>query len=55
MIHTIIDLNDIFADTNEPALTTEHTKNGYVEYITVNGNKRLHRLFSTIPKDYLSL
>lgn len=55
MIHTIIDLNDVFADRDEYDLSTELTDIGYKEYITINGEKHLHRLFSTRPQDFLKL
>lgn len=55
MIHTIIDLNEVFANSEEPEIFTEPTNGGYAEYITVNGKKRLRRLFSTRPQDYLGI
>ncbi len=55
MMHTIIDLNEVFADGSELGLTTVLTSSGYSEYVTVNGKKRLHRLFSTRPHDYLNI
>ncbi len=55
MMHTIISLNDIFASVDDPYIITELSDSGYNEYVTVNGQKRLRRCFSTDPQDYLRL
>lgn len=55
MMHTIIPLSDVFADSEKLSISTELTQGGYTEYVTVNGRKQLHRLFSTRPQDYLDI
>ncbi len=55
MIHTIIDLSEVLFDNTTADISFERTKNGYCEYITVNGQKKLHRMFSTSQRDYLSV
>lgn len=53
MIHTIVNLEEVFAEPEAPKIVTEKTDCGYAEYITVNGKRRIHRLISTKPADYL--
>lgn len=53
MIHSIVSLCDIFADTITYKTETCRVGCGFAEYITVNGKKQLRRLISTNPADYL--
>ncbi len=53
MIYTIISLADVFADDAPCEVITRRVKNGYAEYITVNGREQLRRLISTVPSDYI--
>ena len=55
MIHTIINLADVFADTTAERIVVERYRSGKAEYIRFNGQKRLHRLYSTDPADYLNI
>ncbi len=55
MIHTIINLAEVFAEDAFPEIETTKTNGGYAQYITVNGERRLHRLISTTPSDYLNI
>ncbi len=55
MMHTIISLSDIFADDTSLSLSAQYQNGIYREYLTLNGQKQLHRLFSTNPRDYLDI
>ncbi len=55
MIYTIVSLADVFADNAPCDVVTRRVRNGYAEYITVNGRKQLRRLISTVPSDYLDI
>lgn len=55
MIYTIVSLADVFADNTPCEIVTRRTKNGYAEYITINGREQLRRLISTVPSDYLDV
>ncbi len=54
MIYTVVDLADVFAEAPVP-VTIKRTRNGYAEYITLNGVEQMRRLISTQPSDYLNL
>ncbi len=54
MIHTIVSLNDVFAESTPKLILQRHT-NGYTEYIDNNGQRMLCRYFSTKPSDYLKM
>lgn len=54
MIYTVVSLYDVFReDASQPIF--ESYKNGVAEYTEYNGEKRLKRLFSTAPADYLNI
>ena len=59
MIHTIIDLGDIFSGdpiqsvTGYPDIITERAGNGFAEYSVTDGKRTMRRLISTNPRDYL--
>ncbi len=53
MIHSIVSLNDIFADNRSYQTVTEQVSCGYAEYSVINGKKQLVRLISTDPAQYL--
>lgn len=55
MIYTIVSLADVFAQEEPQQVTTEYRGNTVCEYISYNGEKRLRRLFSTDPADFLHL
>ena len=55
MIYTIVDLADVFADTSATQATVKKIRNGYAEYVTINGREQMRRLVSTVPSDYLNL
>ncbi len=55
MIHTIVSLNEVFAQNTDIQVTTEKTSCGYAEYVTSEGKKQLRRLISTDPAEYLKL
>lgn len=55
MIYTIVSLADVFADNTPCEIVTRRVKNGYAEYITINGREQLRRLISTVPSDYLDV
>jgi len=55
MIHTIVSLDEVFAQNMDIQVTTEKTSFGYAEYITADGKKQLRRLISTDPAQYLKL
>ena len=55
MMHTIISLADVFSEVPQQKRYVEKYGSGCAEYIEYNGRKRLHRLFSTDPNDYLNL
>lgn len=55
MIYTIVDLADVFADNSVPTISFKRTRNGFAEYVTLNGKQQIRRLISTVPSDYLNL
>ena len=55
MMHTIISLSDVFWQNDAVQPISEPFGNGAAEYIRYNGEKRLQRLFSTDPTDYLKI
>lgn len=55
MIHTIVSLEEVFAQNMDLQVTTEKTSFGYAEYVTTQGKKQLRRLISTDPAQYLKL
>ena len=54
MIYTIVDLADVFADSSVAKVVVKRTKNGYAEYVTLDGKEQMRRLISTVPSDYLN-
>ncbi len=54
MIYTIVDLADVFAEETAPVVI-RRTRNGFAEYVTLNGKEQMRRLISTVPSDYLDL
>lgn len=55
MIHTIVSLADVFSQDKMCSSVYESFGSGTAEYIRYNGEKRLNRLFSTVPSDYLKI
>jgi len=55
MMHTVVSLYDVFSDGYPAETIVERHGNCSAEYIKYNGEKRLHRLFSTVPSDYLNI
>ncbi|MGN0597987.1 MAG: YlzJ-like family protein [Ruminiclostridium sp.] len=52
-IYSIISDYDIFRTEEQPEKMVKQVEGGTVEYIKVNGQYRLNRLFSTNPQMYL--
>ena len=55
MIYTIVDLSDVFADCSALPVSFRRTRNGFAEYVTLDGKQQMRRLISTVPSDYLKL
>ncbi len=55
MIHTIVSLEEVFADKEYLQLITEGYDIGYSEHIGASSQKQVRILFSTNPRDYLSI
>ena len=54
-MYTVVSLADVFAQPPTYDFTTEQCGSGFAEYYMYNGEKRLNRLFSTNPADYLNI
>lgn len=55
MIYTVVSLADVLADNAEMPVVIRPTRNGFAEYVTINGKEQMRRLISTVPSDYLNL
>ena len=53
MIHSIISIEDIFYNDVGQDAEYRRVSGGYAEYVTINGRKRMRRLVSTDPSEYL--
>ena len=55
ILHTIVNLADIFPQELPLNTVMRRTKYGYCEYNVTDGGQRLLRRFSTDPADFLDI